>query len=399
MDIATAATAFAVLQSRSVRVAARLLSRPVSSVGDAFERFEQWLALPLATRNRDGFTLTLAGEGLLPSIPTFVEPLSRMAALTGGQVDESSEATLQWAAGRPVSLAMLRYFITVVHHASIRRAAGTLAISQPALTRQMARLEAILGLPLLERDLKGCRPTAPGTALHQQASLFLARLSALSGQADQRFSEGLRTLKLGTIIPFGHESRLAARLAQLVADWRRASDGQQHLLLSSMTAEDLLAGLLSGAIDLSLTDMAISDRRFESHLLFSSELVLVGSAAGGTPDGFAAALAGRDLVVPSLRSGLRQKIGTVLDGLRGVLHPPPRLIEVDTLPIVMALVLSHGYLTILPLDAVRTMAGNIRYMRLPAAPTLSFHLVWLKNQTARRHAEKVSTMLTRFSPA
>ncbi len=399
MDIATAAIAFTVLENRSVRAAARALGRPVSSVGDAFERFEQWLALPLATRNRDGFTLTLAGEGLLPSIPAFVEPLAAMAQLSGERPGGRSGDVLHWAAGKPVSQIILSHFLSVAHHQSIRRAAGTLAVSQPALTRQMARLEALLGLSLLTRGREGCTPTTAGDALQRQASLLLERFSALSGQADKRFSEGLRTVKLGTIIPFGHESRLAARLAQLVADWRQESDGQQHLLLSSMPAEDLLAGLLSGALDLALTDMAISDRRFESRLLFSSELVLVGGASSMPEGSGIQTLAGRDLVVPSLRSGLRQKISIVLDGLRDALETPPGLVEVDTLSIVMALVLSHGFVTILPLDAIRTMADGIRMMRLPASPSLSFHLVWLKSQTARRHAERVGTILTRSPPA
>lgn len=395
MDTGTLAMALAVLCERSVREASRRIDRPVSSVGEAFERLEHWLALPLATRRSDGLILTLAGEGLLQSIDSFVEPLSRIAALAGLPGEPGIESLLRWAAGNPISLAMLTNFRAVVHHSSIRRAAAEHTISQPGLTRQMARLEAILGLPLLERGLRGCQPTVPGLALDAHAALLLERLSTLSGHADRRFAEKLRTVRLGTIIPFGHESRLAARLAQLVSDWRGGSDGQ-HLLLSSMTAEDLLSGLASGSLDLALTDIAANDRRFECRLLFSSELVLVGPASG-IPDGtFASAFSGRDLVVPSLRSGLRQTIGSVLDTMRGLLEAPPNLVEVDTLSIVMNLVLNHGCITILPLDAVQSMAGAIRLMRLPGTPTIAFHLVWLRNQTMRRHAERVSTILTRF---
>lgn len=395
MDTGTVATALCVLQTCSVREAARRLAKPVSSVADAFDRFEQWLALPLATRGYNRLTLTLAGEVMLQSLPRFIEPLRGIMFSSPKEVVGEGKDCLSHVAGTSIPLGMLANFLAVVEGSSIRRAARERGLSQPALTRQMTRLEDMLGRTLLQRSGRGCAPTEAGLSLVTQAALLLARLSAVSGSAEQRFADRLRTVRLGTIIPFGHDSRLAARLAYLVADWRAKQDGQS-LLLSSMTAEDLLAGLSSGALDLALTDIAVSDRRFESRLLFSSELVLVGPPSVPPHESFSLAMHGKGLVVPSLRSGLRQKIDTVLDTVRDPSAAPPVLVEVDTLSIVMNLVLSHGYVTILPVDAVKAIAGQIRLMRLPQAPSLSFYLVWLRNQTASRHADKIGTILSRY---
>ena len=45
----------------------------------------------------------------------------------------------------------LVYFREVARHLHFRRAAETLAVAQPALSRQVAQLEAALGLPLFTR--------------------------------------------------------------------------------------------------------------------------------------------------------------------------------------------------------------------------------------------------------
>ncbi|MBX3551415.1 MAG: LysR family transcriptional regulator [Pseudolabrys sp.] len=59
----------------------------------------------------------------------------------------------------------LRAFLTVVEHESFRRAAATLNLSQPALSRRIQKLEAEIGGPLLERTTRRVALTAMGREL------------------------------------------------------------------------------------------------------------------------------------------------------------------------------------------------------------------------------------------
>ena len=78
-----------------------------------------------------------------------------------------------WHAG-PVDLdlAQLRAFVAVVDHAHFGRAAQSLSLSQQALSKRIARLEAALG-PLLERRRGGVEVTAAGDRLLPAARQLL----------------------------------------------------------------------------------------------------------------------------------------------------------------------------------------------------------------------------------
>lgn len=393
MDTATLATGLAVMQESSVRGAAALLGRPPSSVADAFERFEAELALKLAARRDGGLSLTLAGENLARSIPAFVEILSAIAAI-GGELGAGSDHVLPWAAKNAMPVTVLANFNAVIRAGSIRRAARELGIAQPNLSRQMAELERTVGRTLLLRQMHGCEPTPEGLEFADAALALSAKLASLTGPARKRFARELRTVRLGTIIPVGHESRLAARLAALVAAWR-ADEGKPDLFVSSTTAEDLAEGLRAGRFDVALTDIALRNKRFESREIFSGELVLIGSV-----DVVAAGVAIRPLIdhhliaVPSLRSGLRQSISEALEPFLGDEgQAAARLVEVDALSIVINLVLDHGYLTVLPLEAVAALDRPIGIVRLPDAPRVSFHLVWQRTQASRRIAMQIAQSL------
>jgi DNA-binding transcriptional LysR family regulator len=82
----------------------------------------------------------------------------------------------------------LRHAVTVAEHASFRRAAATLRISQPALTKSIQALESELGVKLFERRRDGVIPTEFGKLVVEHAhdllqveSEFLRRINLLAG--------------------------------------------------------------------------------------------------------------------------------------------------------------------------------------------------------------------------
>jgi len=71
--------------------------------------------------------------------------------------------------GRRLKLRDLNIFLAVAKEKSMSRAATELAISQPAVSRAIADIEYILGVPLLDRNPHGVEPTLYGRSLMKRS--------------------------------------------------------------------------------------------------------------------------------------------------------------------------------------------------------------------------------------
>ncbi|MFF3420095.1 LysR family transcriptional regulator [Streptomyces sp. NPDC002698] len=80
--------------------------------------------------------------------------------------------------GQDLELRLVRYFTVVAAHQHFGRAAAELHVAQPALSRQIQRLEKYLGARLLDRTPQGTRLTPAGQS-------FLPRAQALLQAARQ----------------------------------------------------------------------------------------------------------------------------------------------------------------------------------------------------------------------
>ncbi len=73
-----------------------------------------------------------------------------------------------------MELRILRYFSAVADEGSITDAAKILHVTQPTLSRQLAQLEAEMGVPLFTRGRSGIELTDRGAVLHRYALDILA---------------------------------------------------------------------------------------------------------------------------------------------------------------------------------------------------------------------------------
>src|SRR6201995_4864628 len=73
----------------------------------------------------------------------------------------------------------LFYFVKIVEAGSFSQAARTIHVAQPALSQQIAELEASLGIALLQRSARGIKPTVAGQKLYDEASSILRRYENL----------------------------------------------------------------------------------------------------------------------------------------------------------------------------------------------------------------------------
>ncbi len=80
---------------------------------------------------------------------------------------------------RSLDLAELRAFCAAVDLGSLGRAARLLRVSQPALSKRMRTMEAVVGTRLVERSPRGISPTPAGTKLYVEARKLLAQAEAI----------------------------------------------------------------------------------------------------------------------------------------------------------------------------------------------------------------------------
>jgi len=80
-----------------------------------------------------------------------------------------------------MEIRQFKYFVQIVEQGSLSRAALALYIAQPALSQQIAKLEAELGVRLLIRSVRGVCPTDAGHAFYKQAKSLLKQISSMQG--------------------------------------------------------------------------------------------------------------------------------------------------------------------------------------------------------------------------
>lgn len=372
MDTASLIAVESVLQTGSIRASARLLGRPASTIAASIVRFEAESSVRLVER---------AGSGLVVSLDAVrLEPEIAAAAVLARSI----------APRRGIKLEALARFVEVARLGSIRRAARSLDLGQPQLTRQIAQLETTLSMTLLQRDRGGSTVTPEGARMAAASEQLLAAWHRLSGASEDRFRKSAATARLGSVMPLGYESEIARLLANLVARWL-AERPRAPLFVSSTTAEDLLAGLKSGLFDVAFLDTESLPGDLDGEIVGRTPLAVVGVPEGQTR--IADALLAAPLAVPSARSGLRQRINRILDDQldeteRGAL----RLIEIDSIPVILNLVLHHGFVSVLPQASVARIRGDLLQLPLGAEYDMSFWLCWPRGTGAKLGRALIAAM-------
>jgi DNA-binding transcriptional LysR family regulator len=116
-------------------------------------------------------------------------------------------------------------FRAVAHERSFSRAARALALTQPAVSQQVAALEKEVGAKLLAREPGGLKLTPAGETLLQHADAIAERLS-LAGTQLAELAEGERMrLRIGAF-----PSALACLIPKSVARLRRQAPDSEVLI-------------------------------------------------------------------------------------------------------------------------------------------------------------------------
>lgn len=162
----------------------------------------------------------------------------------------------------------LRYFLTVADELNFRRAAERLHITQPPLTRRIARLEDEVGVPLFIRTKRKVELTAAGKSLVHDAGLILAATEQATRRA-QRVAQGqIGELRIGSV----STADLSVWPTILPAFQRRFPD--IHLILKSLTVTEQLDALRSLQIDIGFVRLPVADPSLKTETILREPLVL-----------------------------------------------------------------------------------------------------------------------------
>lgn len=166
-----------------------------------------------------------------------------------------------------MELYQIRQFVAVVDTGSFTRGADRVAVSQPALSATIAKLEEELGVVLLDRKRKAVTPTPAGKRLYQVGSTLLQTCNTL--KADIRAISAPRVLRVGIV-----RTLPTARVASLLKAFIQAHP-EVIVELSDAPALELVSHLQQKKLDVCLTIFQDGDEMERSFALFDEPYVAI----------------------------------------------------------------------------------------------------------------------------
>jgi DNA-binding transcriptional LysR family regulator len=207
------------------------------------------------------------------------------------------------AQGR-ITLWGIEVFLAAAEEGSLSAAARRLGSSVSAVSQQLSGLEAVLGVPLLDRGARPMRLTPAGGIFRRHAQAIVNTAMQARAELAMTGLSSLTTLRLGMIEDF--EAEVTPRLLTAMADELRGC----QFLLETGPSHRLLDQLDSRALDVVVaadlgTDFASADR-MEVHPLLVEPFVIVAPRDAVDPAGD---VAGRLLAMPMIQYTVRHHMG------------------------------------------------------------------------------------------
>jgi LysR family nitrogen assimilation transcriptional regulator len=201
----------------------------------------------------------------------------------------------------------LKAFIRMVDSGSLTRAADALGIAQPALSQQVAALEADFGAQLLLRSRQGVIPTPAGRSLYRHAQIILKQLDQAHVEVGRTSREVSGMVRIG--MPLTAAAMMSVPL--LRAAYHRfpnitldLADGLPGPLLNEFAT--------NGRVDIGVLPGNVAATGLNVQPLLTERLALVASAetALGATDGpiRLEELEGQPLILPNSANRVRQAV-------------------------------------------------------------------------------------------
>jgi len=256
----------------------------------------------------------------------------------------------------------LEYFLSVAEHGSFSRAASVIGVAQPALGRQVQRLEEDCGARLFYRHGRGVSLTPEGEAFRVRIQPLIRDLGAAMDElADPRRA-------VNGLVRVGMTPTVLSLIGlPLIHRMRACSPGVRINFLSGYSGY-VHEWLVDGRLDVAILHDARRSRHIGVDFLALAKLFLISRPDLATAHNLPrlspeaclplGRLAGLPLALPSAAHGLRR----TLDSAATKAKVPLRVdYELDALALMKAVVLAGDAHTVLALPAVEreVLAGEL----------------------------------------
>ena len=164
----------------------------------------------------------------------------------------------------------LRHFLKVAELGNFTKAADEIGLSQPALSRSIARLEEELGQPMFERQTRRVVLTDAGKLLLPRAQQILSLVTDVKAEIGDDGETGLvRLAAIPTVAPYF----LPHFLRHVGEEFPHAS-----VVVQEDTTDHLLKKVSDGVIDIAILARPVAAKYLKIEDLFEEELLLLMSA-------------------------------------------------------------------------------------------------------------------------
>ena len=167
-----------------------------------------------------------------------------------------------------MNLRDLGYLVAVADHRHFGRAAAACFVSQPTLSTQIKKLEAELGVELIERNPRHVMLTEAGVLVVERARAILLEADNIHDIARRTKDPESGSLRIGlfpTLAPY----LLAHVVPRIVERFPKL-----ELLLVEEKTEEVLQRLRNGRLDVGVLALPVHDDQLHEEFLFEEEFVL-----------------------------------------------------------------------------------------------------------------------------
>ena len=294
------------------------------------------------------------------------------------------------------TLEQLRGFLAVAEELHFGRAAARLKMTQPPLSRQIQKLERVVGAQLLERDNRRVTLTAAGEVFLGEARRLLS-LADTAPELARRVSSGSHgVVRIGftAASTYGTLGRVLDEIERALPDI--------GLDLHEMVTREQVAALLNEEIDLGLARPPFDADTFGSRLLHR-EALLVAAPSGHRLLGLgrnavAADLAAEPVVMHSptqARYFYDLVVSMVPTASQNAVHTVSQVLTM------LWLVAAGRGIAFVPASAARLPIEGVGFVTLetPVPEPVELHLLWMResrNPALRRVLELLERSTVAF---
>ncbi|MBQ9441684.1 MAG: LysR family transcriptional regulator [Selenomonadaceae bacterium] len=269
----------------------------------------------------------------------------------------------------------MRAFFAIVEEGNISHAAQRLDVAQPALSRQMKRLEEKLNVKLFERGSRRIRLTEAGRVLYERVENILGMVDGTVREITEIGTGAKGSIRIGTITTSG-----AMILPELISEFHKIYPNVTFEIWEAEGAR-IIELLDSRLIEIAITRTQVDNLSYELLVLPNEPLVMVmnkKNPCGKSKDKVKfSELKGQQIIIP-----LRWK--SIFEANCRKIGFEPKIICVsDSVVQDLMMVKMNIGIAMIPISSRKLLTdGDLIYKRL-VEPEMTTHTVisWLKNQT------------------